>query len=239
MSHDALTISRLSGRDMSISSELLRATKPLDADISALSLLRHEFKPKPSAKREVIAHDRKDEEATYINLEEDAEYLRTDPSAFLYDEANAPHLNDRVIEYSEEEREALLEGQESLTSELRSMYMKLSANVVSASDRASTEFVAIMRDVFGLEGVKVDDTIHHMSSVVLDLESLALLLGRSQHIPAETKAALLQHASTQLYDSMVLSRKRENSAKRWREDIQRAMRPSNSGLSVRPEDVPD
>lgn len=238
MSHDALTISRLSGRDMSISSELLRATKPLDADISALSLLRREFKPKPSVTREVVAHDRR-EDATYVNLEEDAEYLRTNPSAFLYDESNAAHLNDKVIEYSEAERAALLEGQDSLTAELRTMYMKLSANVVSASDRASAEFVAIMRDVFGFEGVKVDDTLHHMSSVVLDLESLALLLGKSQHIPAETKAALLQHASTQLYDSMVLSRKREASAKRWRDDIQRAMRPSNSGLAVRPEDVPE
>lgn len=236
MSHDVLTISRLSGRDMSISSELLRATKPLSADGTAKMLRPASFTPKPSAPRPAFhteAH------ANYIDLEADADFLRDDPSAFMLDPENAAHVDDRIIDYSPEERAEMVEGQDKLTSELRAMYMNLSASVINASDRAATEFVAIMRDAFGLEGVTVDDTMQHMSSVVLDLESLALLLSRTQHIPQETRNALLQHASTQLYDAMVVSRRKENNSKRFRDDIQRAMRSSNSGLALRPDETLD
>lgn len=231
-------MSRPSGRDISISSELLRATPPTDSDILGRVVHTSNFVPKPSARRVSHSESAPEPEGTPIDLEQDAEFLRTNPAAFMLHPENADHVFDKVIAFDEEERKEVDDRQDALASELRDMYMRLSADFATAGDRASAEFTAIMRDVYGVSGVTVDDTLLRMSSVVLDLESLALLLGKAKHLPAETKAALLQHASTQLYDDMVSNHRREANSKKRIEDIQRALLARNSGLAVNTTDAP-
>lgn len=145
-----------------------------------------------------------------IDLEEDADWLQNDARSVVMMTRDVDDVPENYVAFSEEE-EGELRGQiTGLAAEFREILMTHSATSVMASDRAASEFEAILKDAFGVTAT-VDRSVEELSSMVLDMETLGFLLSKTKHIPDSVKRVTLTRAVEDGFEQLKLKR---NSKKR-------------------------
>lgn len=132
-------------------------------------------------------------EGREVDLGDDAEWLATDARSTVMVTRETEDVPDNFVSFSEAEEIVARDQMDALTTEFRQLLMEHGGQSVLASDRAASEFEAILNDVFGISA-KVDRNVEEMSSLVLDMEMLGLLLSKTKYIPSSVKRATLQRA---------------------------------------------
>ena len=182
-----------SGHDFHVDSEYMLDFWPLGIDVEEASeppRARHDPVDSPSRKPQ-----------NEIDLTEDAEWLEQDAGSTIMVTRDTVDVPENFVSYSEAEEEEARQRMEGLTNEFRTLLMEHGGHSVLAADRAASEFEAILLDVFGVEA-SVDRNVEEMSSLVLDMETLGLLLSKTKFIPDSVKRATMLRAIEDGFESL-------------------------------------
>lgn len=182
-----------SGHDFHVDREYMLDFWPLDIDVEEASdppPVRHD--PAPYASRKPNNE---------IDLSEDVEWLEQEAGSTIMVTRETEDVPENFISYTEAEEDGARKRMEGLTSEFRTLLMEHGGHSVLAADRAASEFEAILLDVFGVEAT-VDRNVEEMSSLVLDMETLGLLLSKTKFIPSSVKRATMLRAIEDGFESL-------------------------------------
>lgn len=113
---------------------------------------------------------------------------------------------ENAVKFDEEEEQQGRDRIAALTSSLRELFLGHAGEFAIAADRASSEFEAIMRDVYGLEAA-VDSTLTDLASLVMDAEAFGLMLSKTKHLPERVKEEVMMHILLDSYEQLKLDRK--------------------------------
>lgn len=182
-----------SGHDFRVDKEYMLDFWPLDIDVE-------EVPDAPRVNHDPVPYTPRGE-GREIDLTEDAEWLATDARSTIMVTRETEDVPENFISFSEAEEIAARDQMDALTTEFRQLLMEHGGQSVMASDRAASEFEAILNDVFGISAT-VDRNIEEMSSMVLDMETLGLLLSKTKYIPSSVKRATLLRAIEDGFDTM-------------------------------------
>lgn len=113
---------------------------------------------------------------------------------------------ENAVKFSEEEEQKGRDRIAALTSNLRNLFLGHAGEFAIASDRASSEFEAIMRDVYGLEA-SMDSTLTDLASLVMDAEAFGMMLSATKHLPERVKEEAMLHVLLDSYEQLKIDRK--------------------------------
>lgn len=182
-----------SGHDFHVDREYMLDFWPLGIDVEEAS------DPQPVAHDPAPFTSRKP--ANEIDLAEDVEWLEREAGSTVMVTRDTVDVPENFVSYSEGDEEEARKRMEGLTSEFRTLLMEHGGHSVLAADRAASEFEAILLDVFGVEAT-VDRNVEEMSSLVLDMETLGLLLSKTKFIPSSVKRATMLRAIEDGFESL-------------------------------------
>lgn len=113
---------------------------------------------------------------------------------------------ENAIKFSAEEEQQGRDRIAALTSSLRNLFLGHAGEFAMAADRASSEFEAIMRDVYGLDAA-MDSTLTDLASLVMDAEAFGLMLSSTKHLPERVKEEVMLHILLDSYEQLKIDRK--------------------------------
>ena len=183
-----------SGHDFHVDKEFMLDFWPLDLAVEEAGEARRAgHDPVPFASRKPPANE--------IDLSEDDEWMENEAGSTVMVTRDTEDVPENFVSFSEEDEEATRLRMDALTTEFRTLLMEHGGHSVLAADRASSEFEAILLDVFGVHA-SVDRNVEELSSLVVDMETLGLLLSKTKYIPDSVKRATLTRAIEDGFETM-------------------------------------
>lgn len=183
-----------SGHDFPVDKEFMLDFWPLDLAVEeANDAPRAGHDPVPFASRKPPANE--------IDLSEDVEWLENEAGSTVMVTRDTEDVPENFVSFSEEAEDEARLRMDALTTEFRTLLMEHGGHSVLAADRASSEFEAILLDVFGVHA-SVDRNVEELSSLVVDMETLGLLLSKTKYIPDSVKRATLTRAIEDGFETM-------------------------------------